>query len=77
MTKRSTANTLLVIAALLFAARYLAAAIFGSGMVGWSAEIFNALLQYVGSGLHTAALVALVAGVAYLIWAELAERRAA
>jgi hypothetical protein len=70
MSKRTTGTILLFIAALLYATRYIAAAIFGSGMLGWSAENFQALLQYVGSDLTTWSIVALVLGVVYVLWAE-------
>lgn len=73
MSKRITGTMLLFIAALLYATRYLAAAIFGSGMMGWSSENFKALLQYVGSDLVTGSIVALVFGIIYLLWAELEQ----
>jgi len=70
MTRRTTGTLLLVISAMLYSARFLAAAIFGSGMMGWSTENFQALLQYVGPDLTHWSLAALVFGVLYLIWAE-------
>ena len=60
---------------MLYAARYLAAAIFGSGMQGWSAENFQALLQYIGIDLLILSEVALVFGIIYLLWAELKQIR--
>jgi hypothetical protein len=70
MSRRTTGTILLGIAATLFVARYLVAAIFGTGMMGWSAENFRALLQYVGPELTHWSLAALVIGVLYLLWAE-------
>lgn len=71
MSRRITGTVLLLISALLYAARYLSAAIYGSSIPSdWSADIFDAMLQYVGQGLVTWSLVALIAGVVYLIWAE-------
>ena len=32
--------------------------------------MFNAMLQYIGSGLSNWSIIALVAGIGYLIWAE-------
>jgi mannose/fructose/N-acetylgalactosamine-specific phosphotransferase system component IIC len=55
------------IAAFLFAARYICAAIFGSNVSSWSAELFRAMYGYVGSGLSIAAGVSLLVGIAYLI----------
>ena len=73
MSRRITGTLLLFIAAILYATRYLTAAIFGSGMVGWSTENFQALLQYVGSDLVIWSLIALVFGIIYLLWAELEQ----
>jgi hypothetical protein len=71
MSRRTTGTLLLVIAALLYSVRYLAAAIFGSGMMGWSAENFQALLQYIGSDPLIWSATALAFGVVYLLWAEI------
>ena len=71
MSRRTTGTVFLAISALLNTARYLTAAIFGSGMMSWSTENFQALLQYVGSDLVIWSAVALVFGVLYLLWAEL------
>ncbi|MDQ7793816.1 MAG: hypothetical protein RDU89_05305 [bacterium] len=70
MSRRATGVAFCAIAALLYAARYLAAAIWGSGVSSWSRELFESLLQYVGAPLVTLSLLALAAGVAYLAWAE-------
>ena len=56
------------IAAFLFAARYICAAIFGSGVTSWSASLFRSMYKYVGSGLSTAAGIALLVGLVYLVW---------
>ncbi|MFZ5807950.1 MAG: hypothetical protein ACOY16_01595 [Chloroflexota bacterium] len=70
MSHRTTGVTLIAIAALLFCARYLAAAIFGSGMPSWSAENYRALLQYVGAGLVYWSVVALIVEIIELARAE-------
>ena len=70
MSRRTTGTLLIVVSTTLYAARYLSAAIFGSSLTNWSAELFNAMLQYVGSGLVTWSVIALIAGLAYLGWAE-------
>lgn len=75
MSRRIAGISLLGIAALLYATRYLAAAIFGSGVASWDADLFRAMLQYVGGGLTTWSTVALVAGLLYLLWAEIAAFR--
>jgi hypothetical protein len=58
MSRRTTGTLLLLISALLYSTRYLSAGIFGSGMMGWSAENFQALLQYIGPQLSNWSLVA-------------------
>lgn len=70
MSRRTISAVLLAISALLYATRYLAAAIFGSAMSSHNAELFEAMLQYTGQGLVTWSRIALVAGVIYLVWAE-------
>lgn len=75
MSRRTSGTVMLALAALLYAARYLAAAIYGSSMMGWSSELFASLLQYVGQDLVTWSTVALVAGLAYLAWAEITAWR--
>jgi hypothetical protein len=71
MTRRTTGTLLLFIAALLYSTRYLAAAVFGSSLANWSAELFNAMLEYVGQELVTWSVIALLTGLIYLAWAEL------
>lgn len=56
-----------LIAAILAGARYVAAAIFMSSTSTWSAELFQNSLNYVGPNLLIAAIVALVAGIGFLV----------
>jgi arginine exporter protein ArgO len=70
MSRRITGVLFLAISALLYSARFITAAIFGSSLANWSSDLFNAMLQYVGKGLVTWSVVALVAGILYLVWAE-------
>lgn len=70
MSRRTTGTFLLLIASILYAARYLTAAIFGSSTLGWSAEFYNSMLRYVGRGSVIWSLVALIVGLVYLVWAE-------
>ena len=52
------------------------AAIYGSNTAGsWDAEVFRGMYSYVGSGLTTAAIVALVTGIAYIVFGELTDGR--
>ena len=55
-----------LISAILMAARYLAAAIFMSSTQSWSNELFTAGLEYVGSPLLIASIIALIVGIGFL-----------
>lgn len=70
MSRRSTGTVLLAVSALLYASRYLAAAIFGSGVSSWNTELFNAMLHNTGPGLLLWSRLAFLAGLAYLVLAE-------
>lgn len=70
MSRRTAGVVLVGCAALLQAARYLAAATFGSNVAGWDADLFQAMLEYIGSGLSVWIWVLLAVGIGYLIWAE-------
>ena len=71
MSRRAAGIVLVGCAALLESARYLAAAIYGSNMLGWDANMFKALLQYVGNGLVVWSRAMLIVGIVYLVWAEM------
>lgn len=75
MTRRTVGVSFCGIAAFLYAARYVSAAIFGSSLASKSAPLFASMYQYIGAGLTIAAVIALLAGVGYLVWAEVSERR--
>ncbi len=74
MNRRSAGVCFLAIAAFLYAARHLAAAIYGSGSPSWSSELYQGMLAYVGADLWVLSAVAAVAGIGYLVWAELRDR---
>jgi hypothetical protein len=75
MSRRATGVVFCFIAALLFSTRYLAAAIFGSGVSSWDAQLFRAMLEYVGQAPSILAAIALAVGIIYLAWAEIAAWR--
>ena len=68
MNNKGVGAVFCLIAALLMAAKYLAAAIFMSGLSSWSGELFRSGLAHVGSPLSAAAVIALVLGIAFLVW---------
>ncbi|HEX2990590.1 MAG TPA: hypothetical protein VHO49_07915 [Anaerolineales bacterium] len=70
MSRRSTGTVLVAVSALLYASRFLAAAIFGSGVSSWNTELFNAMLHNVGPELLFWSRMAFLAGLAYLFLAE-------
>ena len=70
MNKRGTGVAFCFIATMLFASRYIAAAIFGSGVTSWEKSLFNGMLEYVGSPLLILSAISLIAGIGYLVWAE-------
>lgn len=59
------------ISAFLFSMRYISAAIFGSNVSSWSSELFNIMFKSIGNELTTASVIALIAGIIYLILAEI------
>ncbi|MBD8036679.1 hypothetical protein H9635_07990 [Solibacillus sp. A46] len=73
MNKRGTGVAFIAIAAFLFSAKYISAAIFGSGVLSWNEELFNAMLTNVGSPLNVGSIIALIIGIAYLAWGEYEE----
>ena len=75
MSRRTTGLGFIAIAAFLFSVKFLTAAIFGSGVSSWNADLFSALIDYVDQGIATVSLIALIAGLLYLAWAELLEGR--
>jgi hypothetical protein len=71
MSRRATGVAFLAISAFLFGIRFIAAAIFGSRLTSWDANMFNAFLSYVDQGLTATSVVGLILGAAYLLWAEI------
>lgn len=75
MNKRATGVMFCLIAGLLIAARYIVAALFMSGITSWNAGLFAAGLEYQGNGLLICSIISLVAGVIYLVRAEIEDKR--
>jgi len=67
---------LLFTSAFLYAARYIAAALFmGPGLKSWGVDLFQASYSYVGNGLTTWAILALIAGFATIVAGCVANSR--
>ena len=75
MSRRMTGVIFIAISALLYATRFIAAAIWGSGFSSWNSENFLALLGYVDQGLTAWSIAALVVGLIYLAWGEIETLR--
>ncbi|MBT2761888.1 hypothetical protein [Paenibacillus sp. ISL-20] len=71
MSKRAAGVGMLLIAALLYSARYLTAGFFGSGVKSWDSNLFNAILQSVGDEPLLISRIALVVGIIYIVWSEI------
>jgi hypothetical protein len=74
MNRRAAGVAFCAISAFLFSSRYFVAAIFGSGVKSWSANLFHNMLRYVGSTLTTLSVIALIMGLTYLAVAEFREK---
>ena len=73
MNKRGTGVAFIAIAAFLFSAKYISAAIFGSSVASWDEDLFNAMLEYIGYPLSICSIIALLIGLAYIVWGEYEE----
>ena len=70
MSRRGSGIALLAIATALYVARYMAAAIYGTGLSSWSAQQLQAMLQYVGEAPLRLSVAAGGLGIVYLVWGE-------
>lgn len=68
-------SMLICAAAFLYAARYIAAAIFMTGVTNWNAELFRASYSYVGNGLTIWSTLALIAGLGAIVAGTVAHSR--
>ncbi len=62
-----------LISAVLTSARYIAAATFMSNVSSWNSSLFQAGLSYVGSPLKITAVIALIAGICFLVYGVLQD----
>ncbi len=74
MSRRAAGVAFCGIAAFLFSTRYLAAAIFFPDTGEWNREIFGRFLSYTDPLPWFLSGIALLVGLAYLIWAEIDAR---
>lgn len=73
MSKRGTGTIFCLIGSLLFAARYITAAIFMSSTTAWDA-IFEASLEYQRNRLLIFSIISLIIGIFYIACAEIKEK---
>ena len=77
MNNKGVGAVFCLIAAILAAARYIAAAVFMSNVSSWSEELFQCGLDYVGSPLKIMAIVSLIVGIVFLILGVCQDRKEA
>lgn len=70
MNKRGVGVIFCLISSILFSTRYIAAAIFMSGVLSWDKGLFDAGLEYVGTPLLFLSILSLIVGIIYLVWEE-------
>ena len=75
MNRRGTGAIFCLIGALLFAARYITVAIFMSNVSSWDSMLFASGLESQGNGLLILSILSFIAGIVYLVWAEIGERK--
>ena len=75
MSDRGVGLAFLAMGAFLFAARYVTAAIFMSGVSSWSAHLFDRGLSYVGPWLTILALASAILGSLFFVRGELDRRK--
>lgn len=68
MNNKGIGAIICLISAILISARYLAAAIFMSGVSSWTKVLFTSGLEYVGSSLKVWSIISLVVGIAFLAY---------
>ncbi len=66
MNNKGVGAIFCLISAILTSARYLAAAIFMSGVSSWSRDLFAAGLENVGPSLKVLSILSLAAGIVFL-----------
>lgn len=70
MNRRGAGVAFCCMATFLFVGRYICAAIFGSNVSSWDAELFDHMLMYIGNDLLILSVAALIIGLIYIVWAE-------
>ncbi len=73
MNNKSIGAIFCLISAVLTSARYIAAATFMSNVSSWDSSLFQAGLSYVGSPLKITAVIALIAGICFLVYGVLQD----
>lgn len=66
MNNKGVGAIFCLISAILISAKYIAAAIFMSGVTSWDAELFAEGLEYVGPFLMVISFIALIVGILFL-----------
>ena len=78
MNNKGIGSIFCLIAAILTAARYMAAAMFMSNVSSWDAGLFASGLEYIGPELKIASIIALIVGIVFLgagIYQDIKKKR--
>lgn len=66
MNNKGVCVTFCLISAILISAKYISASMFMSNVTSWDASLFHSGLEYVGTFLSRASIVALIIGLLFL-----------
>lgn len=66
MNNKGIGTIFCLISAMLMCTRYITAAIFMSGVSSWDSDLFSDALEFIGSPLKIASVVALITGIIFL-----------
>lgn len=66
MNNKGVGAIFCLISAILISTKYIAAAMFMSGVTSWNVQLFAAGLEYVGPFLSIASFIALIIGILFL-----------
>jgi len=75
MGRRFVGAIFCLISAILFASRYIASALFLSSATAYHKELFEGVLDNIGTTLLWLSITSLIVGIVYLIWAEVRDMK--
>ncbi len=73
MSRRTAGVGLIGIAALIYSARVIATGIITAQFTNVNSQVFGNYLEFTDQGISWLTMVAVLAGIGFLIWAEIAD----